>query len=847
MTKRYEYLEYLTLLQLFCESLTSKLKQDWIYDLCFSNNTITKNVIASIPPSFRFRGKHYNVTELLHITEILIQHKPICFDSNLCEYLIKSFHNSIINSSNASKYQKVKVIKIFLKLDTICFEIQDDVLCSQLDRLFHISIKEDLLSISDYINALAGKSLAWMDNSLASLEIFLIPEFSIWEIPNNFTNDSWPSVVRFLEIVHSLRENNINFQRYNKAFLSILDRFLHFKNAPHLFQLEIKLMICKILSVTDWKILKKPKIRLYFMITNSFFLFSPYPELKDQAFKLMMKVVNDFPEDLCTAFIHVYEPKFPLDLKSCLQYHKSQPFSAQKYIEVSESMIKSFNFDELLNPLFLFDNLDRVFSSVAQIAGLPPLFKQLCAVSFSKYNKDGDDVVNHALHSLIFKNDKRMYKSSRDVLTPRYPAPSRKLVRLYLFLLLRNPSERILNETFDIGFVDSLRYNEPDIISAFKQVFDSYTLPDKFMIQIIDQLANRNLVILQIIERCSCLKSKIGLYEHRFKLLEACVTREMEISQRFIKLFWSIENNEIPYERTTEKASPYYLLFKSVEFLYILWESYERTLFWKYLTEYACRHSELTELLKQIDPFVKYLRGKRYVYIDRKLVLPINEKELCLSDKDFQNCIKTKVRQHNNRMMFKKLTEEGRLMKKSTKGLKKKSDELEILKIKELEIDTKETRKFIVTIYPNGKKVTDDHEQSVEKELKNLRKLTPSERKLLFKTESMSTQSKSNYKERTIDMSAFIRQRIAIDLFKSSILGYRHVGLFVGLLFKSKTNFATASNQEISSVISKFTITHNDLALRLFWWFAHYLRLRNCSNQTIETKLKTVEGLLNST
>lgn len=847
MTLRYEYAEYLTLLQLFCQSLKSSKPQDWMYDLCFANRTMTKNVITSIPLSLRYSGNHYNVPQMLSITKILIEHSAVSFDSDICELLIKSFHNTILNNLKIAREYKLQAIEIFFSLDSICCERNDAILCSMLDRFFHVAIKQELLLISDYIpNALLNKSETWIENSILSLETYLIPVDPILNTPN-IAEDDWVSIIYLLEIAYHLKLNGIHFSIYEKKSSSILNKLSKQISIPHQFQLKIKVLMCNILSHTDWNAYKSLHVRSYFMTLNSFFLFSLNIELRTKAFESMMKIINTFPKKLTEAFHGESQHQFIYDLESCLKDHTTHQFSPERYKDLSSSLIMSFSFDELLNIIYLFDNLDNVLSAAAQISKFPNEFKQICAKSFLSSKQGTNNDVQKALFFLIFKNNKQTYGWARNVLTPRYPAPSPKLVRMYLFLLLKNPSEKALNETIDIGFVDSLRYNDIDIVSAFKTVFENYKIPDKFMIHIIDQLSNKNLILLQIIEQCSCIKLRIASYEHRFKLLEACVTGEPEIRQQFIKFFLSIENNDLTYEKVVFKnKSPYYSLFKSVEIIYILWESYERTSFWKYLTECALRHSELSDLLNQIESFVKHPSAERYVYIDRKLVLPVTKTELLLSNKDFQLCIKTKLNQHKNRMTFKKGKEEGKV-KTITKGAKKKREEEEILKIKELEIDSKETRKFIVTVYPNGKKVTDDHEQSIEKELKNLKKLTPLERKTLFKTELMSKQSSSNYKERVIDMSLFIRQRIAIDIFKSTILGYHSVGLLVGLLFNAEIDFATASNQEIRSTISKYEVINNDLALRLFWWFANYLRLRNCTNALIKTKLKKVEKLLAST
>jgi hypothetical protein len=804
--------------------------------------------------------------------------------TELMDHIVISIHDQILNSMESTQTMKSLVYQIMMKISIEQISRGQIVTPANVDKILQFAVYTGHLTQSEYIQFLTlFTDTDMVVSSLMSLELLLFPHIAEITFSSTIDDVDWESLVSYLDLYCDfLQKSTVTLPSYHMR--TIYDLILILSKMiliPELYHDKVRLYSCKILNFAYSHDIVPFDHQRFFHFLLSICTFSLNLELRIAAAETIMSMIQWEPELLHfvapasklkpATFIKKCEQILPLVNKAGDHFEIISQFHKQIYLSriISHSI---FNFTEL-------------FYELNQFAGIGQM--EILKKSIDKYHKNLSDILLEHMSDFQSYTDNmggrnidfptltdiisiplnkpsmvNKYKNMRAAFTPLYPSPSLLETRLYLFILLMNPSKRIL-ESADLMLRETSKYHShADVYQALVDVFSTYQMKPKLIDLFIQNRKREGFILVEIWNECSSFLLSCATYEHKHLILDEYVKSahagELMAFWRFFRSLIDAQNGKINEEPANiaymfprDIVSRYTFLLDISLVFYKDWDNAQRNLFWaaftKSITSFKSAELEISEGFSLLATILR--KDKAYMLTNKNLSVVLCDRIVNENKGEALNSIINEaLKTERTRQASLSSTPGENIDTKpmATPSQKRKSKRKtssaneEILKVQNIQLnDSDEVREISIMVYPAGKKTEEDigDGNHIEEGNDANKKLTPAERKSIFLEEAhkgVSNITKCYY---------FYMTRIVNDLFKGVFSRNQSIGKFVGLLFQTDINFSTASDKKILQVLSRFQPHISDFQTLLFIKFGNYLENRiNISH--LKKKLQDAQKLI---
>ena len=811
-----------------------------VLEFMISNPDILITFITRLIQNLKLGDKTTDIKtlkKLKYCRNILTAHTDL-FDIDILDFFVQTLHSTILNCISSTKEIRCYVYEIYEMLDHVFFEADDLVACANIDKILQHAIEINDIDFQRYISFLKSKStdIRWVTNSILSLESLLFRDMkNIAYSSSSSTNTNWDQFIQYLKVFDMLLQENLMIE---KPLLRLLfDKILITNKLiiPKTYHDEVVLHSCRIVTCA-YQSDNVPFDHIkFFQLFLSYATYSIEPTLRMVASEALIAIVEWDPTSTSSLF---KEEKIE-SVKHIITHstNTSKYYNLTKKIyDLKNDNIDSWNFIELIYLFANFESTDMKvllnYQNLMQINYPKKLKTQLASQLETILSFDGFETPFPRFPEFVKKlfcfND---FNSFREDFTPLYPAPSKLEIKIYAFIVLISLKKKFVDS--DIMIADMFRYTDEDIMFAFGEIFNTYTIPTFILKGLVKELSKGNDILLNFIIESPSLISSFKISDLKFDLFKMCMRLPSEKFVTFVRLILTIMNESSeaslkvfpPVERNDGQ---FYALLRSCESSYLNWSASSRIRFWESCLSgyFSGSKYSVDTLIVLITRFLTSLKGNSdYVFINDSTVIT-------LSKKFFDNATDDQLDSYLSKKM-----KELKMLKSNSKGEnkspqnyndnKQKDDVAGISKTQDIRLaDSNETIKVLIEVFPNGRKV--NSLEGADEDDESLKKLTHEERRFYFKEKRKATKNRE-VKSKIVNYSDHFISIIVDDLFKGIFNKKKSIGKLIGSLFYSSVNFSKASDTQIAEVLSAFHIKKNKdnlLAMHLYVTFCTYLKKR---------------------
>lgn len=826
------------------------------------DSIIFENFIYFIIDNITFNNNYnkINPENAINIISIFLIHSYDNFLNNieLVDYIIESLHNLILNSISKTDDLISKTLNLFIEFLNLTYIQKNIITCSNIDKIlqFHISIEK--LNIENYIKTFNNKDLLWIENSLLSLEFILFPNLT----DNiSFTSKSnqinWNSIILYLNLFSSIMNQSINKPNLSSKILrplfNLLLKLFKIIDIPSNHDLNFKLYSLNILSISyKWNLPPFDHIK-FFNIILSFISFSNNLKIRESSFNCLNSILDWDKENLIPKLLNIKNSSnFKLIIKDSISFYKIE----NDYLNIIKNIFLNlnskfinFNFIEFFNIFIKFENINLIKFYKNSILSYPKILKLEIINQLKNLSIDSNLL---QYFSIILKDSQSFdeLKILKLNSIPLYPGSNKKEIRMYLFSLLLFKKNRNLDSN-DYMICDMFRFEDFDIINSFIEIFNTFSIPNQILNEIINCLSKQNLILLSIVEKSKNLNYLISLSINKFKLIKPCIIGDSKKFIIFLNFFIDlIHGNKLNLNNDSNLNDDLIIeyLLKHIELSYLEWELIDKLSFWDEFMKISIDSNQFDKFINNMNHFLRHLSlNKNYVLVNKNIIIPLNSNDVeNLSNDELNLLISEKINNFKN-LKSNQLKEKLDLNNNNIDKKKKKKQQQkfeEIHKTQNIQNDLSNNDFNIsIIIYPNGKIINEDLDDNKI----NSKKLTAIERKELFLKNSsannkIKVEIKGNQSFVITKYSDHIIKLIINDIFKGVFQNKINIGKMVGILFNSNYNFAFASDIEILQTLEKFKLNNNDFSNYLFIKLSFYLNSRELLSSLLKKNLNILKS-----
>lgn len=818
---------------------------------------------------FNSGSSESNLNEKFEVFLRLIQKHSDFFDQSMIYYIVSLLQERIMDRLETTGSCESKAFYVLLTLGTLLDSLfergfeRDLVVESNIDGLLQLGVLYQTIPLPSYLLNLQAKSLEFTKNALLSLDNLLCNDLEDINIPNEF---ELTQIYNCLKVFQSLITFDALESHSFSSFGSLILKIFSLIQIPDSVQTQMCQSIERLYSKKYFLCCDHLTILKQMLSYSSF---TSCPQLRQYPLKALFAMSFNYDNEISN-LLDINRDNYPglfTEVRKIVERNNENPALILRDIYLIFPILDDFNYNKLIYEFYKFENIYKIRDFITALNSYPErLLKSFKKTTISDdcNNWPNNSFIRHFHKFFESKLSIDDYKKIKNDLTPIYPDSSPLETRLYLFILSINPQKKKeLDSVNDALFLNVFKYYETDdesgsdfednsdICQYIREIVDTYKIPGPIIDSIIERLCQRqpdNLNLMTFAKNSTELLSKVYNSKNKFKIMRnSLLYKNIDLFDLFI----TIQTRSTTYVTTTTDSSSNWCfeLFKLLENPYFDWDSQDKYSFWESISQVGIKgkYKSSEGVIEGLNLFFKAIKNvEDYIYVDRRMTFKLSKKEVNdLDDNAFNSLITEKVKNFNDRKL------DIRDLKKSNKGGSNKkrrnnngnNDQDEILKSKDIEVDSGETLHVSITVYPNGKR--EAHSPS-EDDPSQMKRLTRDERKSLFLDEVKTSKIIANKNKCKIrKYSDYILKPIINDIFKCVFNGSdKFTGRFIGKIFGGpRTNFSIAEDTKIKSVLEMFKIEDNKFTNLLYIKFVNYLLNRKIVSPILKRKLKQVENL----